>query len=80
MEKMMVYGVVLPAETARRMRVAAAAQGLSRSRLIRDLVETYLAQFELDPAVHLQVSVEGLPGEDGLSCEADRPGRAAGQE
>jgi hypothetical protein len=37
-----IYGVVLPVEVARQARIAAASQGLSRSRLIRQLLEDYL--------------------------------------
>jgi hypothetical protein len=77
MEKMRVYGVVLPAETARRLRVAAALQGLSRSRLVRNLVETYLAQFVLDQAVQFGEPGAGQPGQAGSPGAAnDSPGAA----
>jgi predicted DNA-binding protein len=42
-----VYGVVLPTEIARRARILAAMEGKSRSKLMRDLLESYLTMWEL---------------------------------
>ncbi len=42
-----IFGVVLPVEIARRARILAAMEGKSRSRLIRDLLESYLTVREL---------------------------------
>jgi hypothetical protein len=78
MAKMMVYGVVLTPEMARRIRVAAAAQGMSRSHLIRKMVEDYLARFELDAAVQCPAGGAGVPGGAGVLAEAGLPGEVVG--
>ncbi len=42
MPKNCVYGVVLSSEIAQKARIVAALQGMSRSKLIRILIENYL--------------------------------------
>ncbi len=52
MHKNNVYGVVLSKEIAAKARVIAAMQGMSRSKLIRILLENYLVQ-PTPPLTHL---------------------------
>ena len=67
MSKTQIYGVVLPVEIAQKARLVAASHGLSRSGLMRRLLENYLLTApvpELPPALEPANGLYQGPGLD----------------
>jgi hypothetical protein len=64
MSRNSVYGVVLPFEIAQKARVVDAIQGMSRSKLMRDLLEKYLKSQLVCQLIQAEPPIASLSTED----------------